>query len=122
MSRLRAALIVILILATLPWRAHLGAGAFLARAPMASAAGVELSPQDDPPVIAAEGQAAKAYLMPTTCPGPKLPGSVCSSPVAILPGEASLPLPPGRGLHLAADLRLMDIWHPEGPSDPPRSC
>lgn len=120
MTRLRAVLIVILVLATLPWRAHLSVD--VVGLPMASAAVVEPASQDEGPAVVAVGQAAKAVTLPPPCPGPKLPGSVCSSPVAILPGETVLPSPPGAGRHLTAEIRLGDLWQPDGPSDPPRPC
>lgn len=120
MIRLRAVLIVILVLATLPWRAHLSVG--VVAEPMAAAAVLEPASQDEVASVASVGQAAKAVTVPAPCPGPKLPGSVCSSPVAILPGETVLPSPPGTGRYLAADISRGDLWQPDGPSDPPRAC
>ena len=120
MTRLRAVLIVILVLATLPWRAHLSVG--VVGLAMASAAVLEPATQDEGPAVAPVGKAAKAFTMPPPCPGPKLPGSVCSTPVAILPGETVLPSSPGPGHHRAADVSRGDLWQPDGPSDPPRPC
>ncbi len=120
MTRVRAVLIVILVLAMLPWRAHLSVG--MVGVPMASATVLEPVSQDADLAVAAVGPAAKAFPVPPPCPGPKLPGSACSSPVAILPGETVLPSPPGRGTHLAEDTSRDDLWQPDGPSDPPRPC
>ena len=117
MSRLRPFLIVLLVLATLPWRAHL-----VVAGPVAVGPSLEAASEDGAPVSAAEDQGAKAFALNLPCPGPKLPGSVCSSPLAILPSEASLPAPPASGPPVAAETRHRDLWQPEDQTDPPRSC
>lgn len=118
-------MIVCLVLATLPWRAYLGAGvgaaAAIATPAVAVAASLDRLPETERPVTI-DSDAARPVALTVPCPGPKLPGSVCPAPVAILPGEAVLPVRPGSDIQIAAETVSRDLWQPERPRDPPRSC
>jgi hypothetical protein len=119
MSFVRQAIIIVLLLALLPWGAYT-AGRFAAVVPgLAADSGSDLIAENTAAVRPASKD-VRASVVPHRCRGPALPGLVCQQHV-LLQGEAELLNRPRCGCAPEIQMIILPEEHPPGTIlEPPR--